>query len=56
MFSFSENRLNDLRLEGKNTRAVPPDQRLKLAFEFLEFSEELFNANNPSEGEISSED
>ena len=56
MFSFSENRLNDLRLEGKNARKVPPDQRLKIAFEFLEFSEELFNAINTSEGDISTED
>jgi hypothetical protein len=56
MFSFSENRLNDLRLEGKNSRTVPPEQRLKLAFEFLKFSEELFSANNTSEGDINSED
>ncbi|MHA1948012.1 MAG: hypothetical protein ACXAC6_02905 [Candidatus Hodarchaeales archaeon] len=46
IFSFRKDRLRDLRQEGEAARKIPPDQRLKTAFEFLEFTEDLHRAGN----------
>jgi hypothetical protein len=43
--------LKDLRLEGEAAKTIPPDQRLKTAFEFLEFSEALYQAGKESVGD-----
>ncbi|MHA1995821.1 MAG: hypothetical protein ACW97Z_14835 [Candidatus Hodarchaeales archaeon] len=56
IFSFREDRLRDLRLEGEATRKIPPDQRLRIAFEFLEFSEALHEAGSRSVGDSYDED
>ena len=44
--------MKDLRLEGEIAKSIPPDQRLKTAFEFLEFSEALYQAGIRSVGDI----
>lgn len=56
MFSFRDDRLRDLRLEGETARKIPPNQRLKIAFEFLEFTEALYEAGCKSVGDCSDED
>jgi len=56
IFSFRKDRLKDLRQEGEITKGVPPDQRLRIAFEFLEFSESLYKAGNKNKGEVFDED
>ena len=43
--------MRDLRLEGEAARIIPPDQRLKTAFEFLDFSEALYQAGKESVGD-----
>lgn len=51
IFSFREDRLKDLRLEGEIAKLIPPEQRLKTAFEFLDFSEALYQAGKESIGD-----
>ncbi|GAG67754.1 unnamed protein product [marine sediment metagenome] len=44
ILSIKEDHLRDLRLEGEAARTIPPEQRLKNAFEPLELCEALYEA------------
>ncbi|MHA1444288.1 MAG: hypothetical protein ACTSRJ_05710 [Candidatus Hodarchaeales archaeon] len=52
IFSFREDRLKDLRLEGEIAKTITPDQRLKTAFEFLELCQALYEAGMRSGEDI----
>jgi hypothetical protein len=39
-------RLRDLRLEGEIARPTTPEIRLKIAFELIEFAENLYQASH----------
>ena len=55
MFLIKMDRLRDLRLEGEASRTIPPNQRLKDAFEFLDFSEALYQAGKENVGDSKDE-
>ena len=48
--------MKDLRQEGEATKKISPEQRSKTAFEFIEFSETLYEAGKKSQGDGLTED
>ncbi len=56
IFSIKKDRLKDLLQEGEATKTLSPEERLKAAFEFIEFSKALYEAGTKKLGDDLTED
>ena len=48
--------MKDLLKEGEAAKKISPEQRLSTVFEFIEFSEALYEAGKKSQGDETAED